>query len=128
MPRSKGHPPDPPSGLRCVQIQASNTDRVPQWTPLEVAPSIRSSSSSTAEDSDAAKEDVPSDLSNTMSLTRVTEFRKASNSTSTSHHAACSAPSRPMASSSQSGPVGRHSKDQVVDPRARFLKMQASLF
>jgi hypothetical protein len=79
-----------PNYEMCDRV-ATNTDWVPQQTLLAVAVSIRPLSSSTAKDSDTAKEDGPPAPSSTKSQTWAVEVLRASSSALTSHRAACSA-------------------------------------
>jgi hypothetical protein len=85
---SRGHPPDPldpsssslvPNSRKCDRA-ATNADQVPQQTPLSAVVSIWSSSTSAAENSDAAKEDDSLALSSTKSRTRAAKLHRASSS------------------------------------------------
>jgi hypothetical protein len=115
-PESRGHLPHPRLGPFCVQtrvapawglalgnVTCSNQCKIgPQRTLLSVVVSICPSSSSTAVDIDATREDGQLALSNSKSQTYVAEVRRASSSASTSLCAGSSTPSCPAASSRQS--------------------------
>jgi hypothetical protein len=112
--------PDPSSSSsvsnseKCNRV-VGNANRVPQRTPLAATTSVWSSSSSAAEDSDTAKEDIPSALSSSKSRTWAAELRRATSSASTSHRAACSTSSLRTVSSSRSACQTR----SIGDPRIR---------
>jgi hypothetical protein len=107
----------------------------PQWTPLAVAASIQPACSCTAMDRDAAREDGPSAMSSTKSLTWAAEVCRVSSSTFASHRAASSTPKQSGGlvqtigqSSSLSRPQGGRSSEQSLrHPREQRLMPHHSM-